>query len=142
VTGEIDKDYDTNELRAILMSNGLESTGKADALKNRCRNANLPLKRKIPNLKQGYIGRVKGAKQIAFERGFFDESCKIDGVLVSWEGDLIKDAQGRQVLDRYGSKARNTQRSVRRMLAGCHDFINEKTFFNTSLKTNLIVFVC
>jgi hypothetical protein len=35
VTGEIDKDYDANKLCVILMSKGLESTGKADALKER-----------------------------------------------------------------------------------------------------------
>jgi hypothetical protein len=48
VTGKIDKDYDANELRAILMNKGLESTGKADALKERCQNTNLPLKGKFP----------------------------------------------------------------------------------------------
>jgi hypothetical protein len=42
----------------------------------------------------------------------------MDRVEVSWEGDLIKDMQGRQLLDKHGSKARNTQRSVQEMLAG------------------------
>jgi hypothetical protein len=45
VSGEIDKDYDVNELHVILTNKGLESTGKADALKEQCRNVNLPLKR-------------------------------------------------------------------------------------------------
>jgi hypothetical protein len=137
MSGEKDKDYDANELRAILMNKGLESTGKSDALKERCTNANLPLKRKVPNLKQGYIGRMKGAKQIAFERGFFDASCKMDGVEVSWEGDLIKDDQGRQLLDRHGNKARNRDRSVREMLAGCDDFANEKTLLQHVLEDKL-----
>jgi hypothetical protein len=60
-------DYNANELCAILMSKGFESTGKMNASKEWCTNANLPLNQKVPNLKEGYIGRVKGAKQIAFE---------------------------------------------------------------------------
>jgi hypothetical protein len=91
----------------------------------------------VPNLKQGYIGRDKGAKQIAFERGFFNASCKLDGVDVSWEGDLIKDDQGRQLLDKHGSKARNRDRSVRRMLEGCKDFANEKTLLQHVLEDKL-----
>jgi hypothetical protein len=67
VFGEKNKDYDANELRAILIKEGLESTGKIDALKEQCMTANLPLKQKVLNLKQGYIGRVKGTKKIAFE---------------------------------------------------------------------------
>jgi hypothetical protein len=55
---------------------------------------------------------VKGVKQIAFEQGFFDASCKMNGVEVSWEGNLIKDGQGKQLLDRHGSKVRNIQRSI------------------------------
>jgi hypothetical protein len=60
---------------------------------------------------EGDIGGAKGAKQIAFERGFLDESCKIDGVEVSWDGDLIKDGDGKQVLDKHGKK-RGTQAEV------------------------------
>jgi hypothetical protein len=56
VDGTKDKDYDANKLRAILMNKGLESTGKMTASKERCANPNLPLKRKVPNMKQGYTG--------------------------------------------------------------------------------------
>jgi hypothetical protein len=137
VDGEIEKLYDVNELRAILQEKGLESTGKKTALEQRCKNAHLPLKRKVPNISEGYVGKAKGGKQIAFERGFFDKSCKMDGVEVSWEGDLIKDAEGKQVLDKRGKKARNTVRSVRGMLGGCADFANEKTLLQHVLEDKL-----
>jgi hypothetical protein len=137
VDGEIEKFYDVNELRAILQEKGLESTGKKTALEQRCKNADLPLKRKVPKITPGYIGSAKGGKQIAFERGFFDATCKMDGVEVSWEGDLIKDAEGKQVLDKRGKKARNTVRSVRGMLGGCADFANEKTLLQHVLEDKL-----
>jgi hypothetical protein len=62
----------------------------------------------------------------------------MDGMEVSWEGDLIKDVQqGRQLLDRHGSKARKTQRSVQEMLAGCASFENEKTLLHYVLEDKL-----
>jgi hypothetical protein len=137
VMGKKSKDYDVNELRAMLLKEELESTGKRPALEQRCKNANLPLSRMVDDITEGYIGRAKGAKQIAFERGFFDKTCKIDGVEVSWDGDLIKDGDGKQVLDKRGKKMRNTSRSVRRMLEGCDDFANEKFLLQHILEDKL-----
>jgi hypothetical protein len=78
VDREKDKDYDANELRAMLMTEGLENMDKMNALKERCTNANLLLERKVQNLTQGYIGRMKGTKQIAYKHGFCGASCKLE----------------------------------------------------------------
>jgi hypothetical protein len=137
VIGEKNKEYDVNELRKMLQKEELESTDKRDPLEQRCKNANLPLRQMVPDVMEGYIGKAKGAKQIAFKRGFLDESCKIDGVEVSWDGDLVKDGDGKQVLDKRGKKMRNGSRSVRQMLKKCDNFANEKFLLQHILEDKL-----
>jgi hypothetical protein len=62
----------------------------------------------------------------------------MDGVEVSWEGNLIKKDEGKQLLDRHGSKARERTRSVREMLARCANFANkQKTLLQHVLKDKL-----
>jgi hypothetical protein len=61
----------------------------------------------------------------------------MEGVEVYWEVDLIKDAEGKQVLDKRGKKARNTVRNIREMLGGCADFVNEKMLLQHILEDKL-----
>ncbi len=56
---------------------------------------------------------------------------------VSWDGDLVKDGDGKQVLDKRGKKMRNTSRSVRQMLEGCDNFANEKFLLQHILEDKL-----
>ena len=71
---------------------GLNSDGDVKSLRARAVTANLPIKEITPNVIPGYVGKPKGALQIAAERGFID----IDGILTngnkySMNGTSFKD---------------------------------------------------
>ena len=60
-------------------------------LVTRCIQANLPVESVSRKVKPGYIGKQKGAIQIAFERGFFDSSLKLNGLNITMQGTLLVD---------------------------------------------------
>ena len=49
---------------------GLNTDGKVEQLKQRATEANIPISETTGKLIPGYIGKAKGALQIAAERGF------------------------------------------------------------------------
>jgi hypothetical protein len=78
-------------LRKLLETNNLNSNGKKDELQTRCTAVNLPTKRSTPNKTEGYVGKAKGAAQIGYERGFYDEKLRLpNGKLVSFAGTLLR----------------------------------------------------
>ena len=69
-----EKSLTVPELRAVLEKNELNSDGDRSKLLDRCIAASIPTIKRIQKERPGYVGNPKGAMQIAFERGFCDES--------------------------------------------------------------------
>eukprot|EP01083_Nonionella_stella_P062592 162749_1 len=74
-------------------------------------------------------------KQIAFERGFFDESMKIDGVKVSMHGKLLHKATETEI------EVRDENTSVLQMLRSCSDFRTEKSQIECIVEDELGCFI-
>jgi hypothetical protein len=85
---------------------------------------------------------VKGAKQIAFEQGFFDASCKMDGVEVSWEGNLIKDNQGNSSWTGMVAEQEKEQEVYEKCWQDVQTSQMKRHCCNMHLRTNLIDCVC
>jgi hypothetical protein len=50
----------------------INSKGNVPILKERCRQAGIPLQKTFDRLNAGYVGKPKAALQIAYERGCID----------------------------------------------------------------------
>ena len=77
-------------------------------------------------IKDGYVGKAKGIKQIVYERGFFTMGMFENGD-VSVEG-VRKDENGRVVLKNdpaYANAVVDKTTSLRYILESCEDFKNE-----------------
>jgi hypothetical protein len=140
----LEKDKNKDDLVRDLEAEGINSKGNVPVLKDRCRQAGISLKKSLDNLTPGYVGKPKGAVQIAYERGFIDAQKKnASGKVVSWEGMIIKtpnDNVGVQELPgphhrnqqqgrarKKPKKRRDLSTSLRWILANCRDFKEEKT---------------
>ena len=108
------------ELKALLEAKGFNGEGKVDQLRTRANEAGIPLTEITQKIVYGYVGKAKGAAQIACERGFVDLDGKLsNGAKFTMNGTLSKDLL-------TGVVTRNKETSVIRMLEKCDDFKNEK----------------
>jgi hypothetical protein len=140
----IEKHKNKDELVRDLEAAEINSNGNVIVLKERCRQAGIALKKTVDSITPGYIGKPKGALQIAYERGFLDaEKKNAAGKVVSWEGTIIKDTNdNNRVQDVPGPRHRDQQpgraikkpkkrqdqsTSLRRILERCDDFKLEKS---------------
>jgi hypothetical protein len=138
------KDKNKDDLVSDLEAANINSKGNVPVLKERCRQAGIPLVKSLDRLIAGYVGKPKAALQIAYERGFINSKKKnADGKVVSWEGTIIKntnDANGAQdgpgprhrdqhlrQAQKKPKKKRDLTTSLRRILANCEDFRLEKS---------------
>ena len=109
------------ELREALEEKGLNTDGKVGQLKQRATEANIPFSQTTGKTIPGYIGKAKGALQIAAERGFISLDGKLaDGKKASMRGTSKKDLQ-------TGVVTVDKTTSVVRVLKNCSDFKNEQT---------------
>ena len=109
------------ELKTALESKGYNGEGKVDALRDRAKEAGIPLTITKGKVTEGYISKPKGASQIVCERGFVDMEGKLpDGSKFYMNGTSSKDPL-------TGAKLINKATSVIRMLQRCDDFRNETT---------------
>ena len=69
-TKEVDLNID--EMISSLRVIGVNAKGKRDYLVKLCKNNNLPLKKTISIVEEGWSGKPKGALQILWERGWID----------------------------------------------------------------------
>ena len=63
-----------DELIENLKTIGVNAKGKKDHLVKLCQNNNLPLKKVITQIEEGWYGKPKGSIQILWERGWIDSS--------------------------------------------------------------------
>ena len=111
----------SKELKQMLETNSLNSDGLVAVLRARATLANIPITETKGEVIAGYVGKPKGAKEIACERGFFLPTGVLsNGKKVTLNGTPSKDAvTGVVNLDKTTS--------VIRMLKRCSDFKNEQT---------------
>lgn len=129
--------YNADELRKILEENGLSADGRKPELVGRAVQAGIAIERRVEKTVDGYFGRQKGGLQMAFERGFFDESLKVNGKKVSWLGDIVTKADKERGIE----EVRDRSTSVLHMLKGCHDFRTEKTQLMAIVENELKCFI-
>ena len=80
-----------SELKDVLEEKGLNTDGKVDQLRQRVTNVNIPLTETKGEVIPGYIGKPKGAQQIACERGLFLPTGLLpNGKKVSMNGKSLK----------------------------------------------------
>jgi hypothetical protein len=126
-----------SELILDLEAGGYNSKGRVDDLKARCRGAGIPLEKLVDKTIPGYVGKPKGALDIAYELGWIDASKRNEeGRIVSWNGAILRDAAGaeqpaqqqrRRRGNRRPPKPRDLSTSLRHILGNCDHFKNEKT---------------
>jgi hypothetical protein len=138
------KDKTKDDLVRDLEAAEINSNGNVPVLKDRCRQAGIPLTKTIDRINPGYVGKPKAALQIAYERGFIDSNKKnADGKIVSWEGTIVNDTNDcnraqngpgpRHRDQRLGrstkkpKKKRDLTTSLRKILSNCEDFKLEKS---------------
>ena len=90
------KNMTVPELKAALAKNDLNSDGDRKRLIDRCNAAGIATVKQIEKIKAGYVGKQKGALQIAFERGFCDKEMMLNGQKIS--------AHGRELDNKYTEK--------------------------------------
>ena len=66
------KNMTVAELKLALERNGLNADGDKKRLLDRCQAAGIATDKRVEKIKEGYVGKQKGAFQIAFEHGFCD----------------------------------------------------------------------
>ena len=109
------------ELRKVLEDKGLNTDGKVAQLKHRAIEADIPITETTGKLIPGYIGKPKGALQIAAERGFIDLDGKFaNGKKATMHGISKKDT-------RTGVKSTDKTTSIVSVLKKCSDFKNEES---------------
>ena len=109
------------ELRKKLEDKGLNSAGRAADLRERARQADIPITESSVKVIPGYINKPKGALQIAFERGFLDKDGKLyNGKKASLTGTKSKNPV-------TGVVEVDKETSILRLLHRCSDFKNEQT---------------
>ncbi len=116
------------ELKSELAANGMSTDGKQKDIWDRCVHAKISLVKARKDVVEGYVGKPKGIKQIAWERGFFTKQMLHNGE-VSVEG-LRKDENGvivKQNDPRYKLTPIDLSTSLRYMLGQCKDFQEEIT---------------
>ena len=86
------KNMTVAELKLALERNGLNADGDKKRLLDRCQAAGIATDKRVEKIKEGYVGKQKGAFQIAFERGFCDENLMMNGEKVSAYGKELKDS--------------------------------------------------
>ena len=93
IAGEtVTRNYNKSELKERLEEANLNSDGKVDALRKRAADANIAIKETTGKIIPGYVGKPKGAAQIACERGFIDLSGNmVNGKKYSMNGKSMKD---------------------------------------------------
>ena len=69
---EIEVDLTKDELLASLKAINVHVKGKRDDLVKLCQNNNLPIKRTVVKVDEGWYGKPKGSLQILYERGWID----------------------------------------------------------------------
>ena len=127
------KDHTAPQLRKILEDNSMSSDGKKPELVARLVLAGTPTTRGKEKMIQGCIGKQKGALQIAFEQGFFDENLLVNGEKVSMMGRvLVKRDKSRGM-----KEEREDSTSVLKMLRGCNDFKTKKTQLQSIVEDEL-----
>ena len=102
--------------------------GRAKDIQARCVQAGIVLVKSVVDKREGYIGKPKGVKQIAWERGFFTKEMFSKGE-VTVEG-LRKDENGVVVKTnhpRYKVTPITQSTSLRHMIECCQDFKDEVT---------------
>ena len=121
LTDSVTKTLNKSELKKKLEELGLNSDGNVKTLKARATEAGLPLTETTSKIIPGYVGKPKGAAQIAAERGFINLDGKLhNGKKYSMHGASTKDPITKVVtLDK--------ETSVIRILKKCSDFKNETT---------------
>ena len=62
-----------SELRKVLDAHNINSNEKVPEFKKRCQNHNIPIVKDAQVVKSRYVGKPKGALQIAYEHGFINE---------------------------------------------------------------------
>ena len=113
--------FNKAELKEKLEAIGINSDGNVKVLRQRAIEANLPLEETISKIIPGYVGKPKGAAQVACERGFIDLDGKLpSGDKFTLNGTSVKDGL-------TGVVTINKATSVISILKRCDDFRNEKT---------------
>lgn len=131
------KEYNVTELRKILEDNSMSSDGNKPELVARLILAGIPTTYRKEKKIDGYIGKQKGALQIAYERGFFDDTLSVNGHKVSMMGHiLVKGDKKRGIKEQ-----REDSTSVLKMLRGCNDFKTEKTQLQSIVEDELGCFI-
>ena len=68
----IEVDLTKDELALALKAINVHAKGKRDVLVQLCKNNNLPLKRTVAKMNEGWNGKPKGSLQVLYERGWID----------------------------------------------------------------------
>ena len=121
ITEAVTRKLNAKELKEKLEELGMNSDGNVAELRSRANVANIPIVEEKGNIIEGYVGKPKGALQIACERGFIGLDGKLgNGRKVSMQGTSSKDGvTGVVTIDRTTS--------VVQILRGCNDFKTEQT---------------
>ena len=84
------------EMRTALERDGKNIDGSKKKLLERCNNAGIATLKTVEQIIPGYVGKAKGAFQIAFERGFCDENLNLNGEKVSADGKELCEYSDKQ----------------------------------------------
>ena len=80
------KNLTVAELKQTLEAKGLNANGDRKRLLEQCEAAGIAVKKRLPKMIAGYVGKQKGSLQITFESGFCDEKLCLEGEKVSAHG--------------------------------------------------------
>mmetsp|Transcript_24742 Transcript_24742/g.40115 ORF Transcript_24742/g.40115 Transcript_24742/m.40115 type:complete len:503 (+) Transcript_24742:505-2013(+) len=117
-TPVVEKEKNRDELAADLQARNMFAKGTKAQLQERCRNANIPVKKQVPKFKhKTFIGMSKGKFQILLERGFINPDRS------TWKKYTLegtRDERG-QINNRY---------CLNHLMGLLPDFENEKTLLH------------
>ena len=99
---------------------GCNIKGNAEQIRDRARLMGLTLDKVENKVLEGWVGKPKGMKQIAFERGFIDlENIKL------YTKDGPKDEDGKTIDESF---------SLKKIISGLTDFVEEETLLQVMSK--------
>jgi hypothetical protein len=106
------------DLQKELIAKGVSAHGTRKQLVSICERNNIPVRRTIPMIQEGWVGKPKGMLQILWERGFIDTAAK-----TPQEAAEFYTVNGRK--DAFGNILENT--SLKKLMQRLTDFIEEET---------------
>ena len=115
VLGEKDRPKTKNELKEEILKNDPTKSvrGNSKQVQSIALAMGIDLKVSVPKIKEGWVGKSKGMKQVLYERGFLDLAN-----IHLYSKDGPKDENNKTIDDDF---------SLKHLMAGCTDFVEEET---------------